>query len=120
MVQRFKVALIREIWLSVRETERFFLYPEDSWIIRESWHVFTKCQGFQSRYCFPLIVSHLSIYGCFSSSLSSHISFCSHMFHSITYFVQVIRLKLALEFVFLFFEPSWDSYACVTRFFDVV
>ena len=39
MVQRFKVAFIREIWLPVRETGRFVLYPGDTRIIRESWHV---------------------------------------------------------------------------------
>ena len=38
VVQRFKLAFIREIWLPVRETGRFVLYPGDSWIIRESWH----------------------------------------------------------------------------------
>ena len=30
---------IREIWSSVRETGRFGLYPGDSRIIRESWHI---------------------------------------------------------------------------------
>ena len=39
MVQRLKLAFVWEIWLPVRETGRFVLYPEDSRIIRESWHV---------------------------------------------------------------------------------
>ena len=38
VVGRFQVAFIWEIWLPVRETGRFALYPEDSRIIWESWH----------------------------------------------------------------------------------
>ena len=39
VVKRFQVAFIREIWLPVRENGRFVLYPGESRIIRESWHV---------------------------------------------------------------------------------
>ena len=39
MVQRLKVTFIREIWLPIQETRRFVLYPGDSRIIWESWHV---------------------------------------------------------------------------------
>ena len=42
MVQRFKVAFILEIWLSVWETGRFVLYPGDSRIIQESWHEYRR------------------------------------------------------------------------------
>ena len=39
VVQRFKVSFIREMWLPVRETGRFELYPGNFRIIGESWHV---------------------------------------------------------------------------------
>ena len=56
-----------------------------------------------------------------SSSLSSHISVNSHMFNLIMFFVQVkVKATIALQFVFLFFGPSRDSYVSVTSFFVVV
>ena len=36
---KVKLTFSREIWLPVQETGRFVLYPGDSRIIRESWHV---------------------------------------------------------------------------------
>ena len=55
MVQRFQVAFIREIWLPVRETGRFVLYPGDSRIIRESWHVCTLLVTHVSKIFYTLI-----------------------------------------------------------------
>ena len=65
------------------------------------------CEGFRLLFCFVLL--HLCL------SLSSHISFRSHMFS----FVEV-RLKLTVQFVFLFSGPSRDSYVSVTPFFVVI
>ena len=45
--QRFKVAFIREIWLTVRETRRFVLYPGNFRIIRENFVEFFRFVGEQ-------------------------------------------------------------------------
>ena len=43
MVQRVKVAFVREIWLPIRETGRFVLYPGE-----------LACMHFQPRYSYKV------------------------------------------------------------------
>ena len=62
VVQRFKVAFVREIWLLIRETGRFTLYLGDSRIIRESWHVwyYTICvhKCWMGIHSLPVLLHH--------------------------------------------------------------
>ena len=70
-------------------------------------------------YCFPLIVTFINLWLFFVIIKFSYFFFARTCFSQSRISFKLI-LKLALEFVFLFLEPSWDSYAGVTRFFDVV